>query len=203
MPAPIQWTEELLNALPSSVGEALATGSRYYFNGTKCPGGHLCARRAADGKCHYCVRERAAVRTAALREKIRLGEHTVTRRDQNKFHGKSVSLEAWIYRSAKARANKRGIEFSITIEDIIIPERCPVFGIKIDKTWGGVEENNQARFSKPSLDRIDSSKGYIKGNVVILSYRANIVKQNGSAIQHRMIAEYIRAEYRARGWCSD
>lgn len=202
MPAPIQWTEELLNALPRSVGEALASESRYYYNGTKCHRGHLCARRTADGKCHYCVRERSAVRTVALRERIRLGEHTVTQRDQNRFHGKSVSLEAWIYRSAKARANKRGIEFSITIEDIVIPERCPAFGIKIDRTWGGVEQNNQARGNKPSLDRIDSSKGYIKGNVVILSYRANIVKQNGSAIQHRIIAEYIRAEYRARGWYS-
>jgi len=103
-------------------------------------------------------------------------------------------------RSAKNRAKRKNLEFDIDVTDILIPRYCPILGIKLDCTWGGVEETDANRTNKPSLDRIDSGKGYIKGNIQVISYRANLIKGDGNAEEHRLIAKYIRHEYEKRGW---
>ena len=94
--------------------------------------------------------------------------------------------------SAQARAKKKKLEFSIKYEDVFIPEYCPILGIKIDKFLEDTSQSHESRASSPSLDRVDSSKGYIKGNVSVMSYRANILKGQGTAQQHRLIANWIR-----------
>ena len=74
-----------------------------------------------------------------------------------------------LWRAARDRANKRGIEFSITIKDINIPKVCPILGSelvhnpKANGTKGGRENS-------PSLDRIDNTKGYHKDNILIIPY---------------------------------
>lgn len=102
------------------------------------------------------------------------------------------TIENILYMSAQARAKKKKLEFSIKFEDVFIPEYCPVLGIKIDKFLEDTSQSHESRASSPSLDRIDSSKGYIKGNVAVISYRANILKGQGTAEQHRLIASWIR-----------
>ena len=87
---------------------------------------------------------------------------------------------------------KKKLEFSIEYEDVFIPEYCPILGIKIDKFLEDTSQSHESRASSPSLDRVDSSKGYIKGNVSVMSYRANILKGQGTAQQHRLIANWIR-----------
>lgn len=74
---------------------------------------------------------------------------------------------------SKQRANRRGIEFSITENDIILPTHCPVFGVELKYSSGKTE------FSA-SLDRIDSSKGYIAGNVMVICWRANRLKNDAT-----------------------
>jgi hypothetical protein len=46
--------------------------------------------------------------------------------------------------------------------------------------------------NSPSLDRINPEKGYVRGNIAIISYRANRMKADGTADEHRLIAEWIR-----------
>ncbi len=116
----IDWTQEMLDDLPSTVGEALTANSIYYFNNSLCSTGHLCARRASDGKCHYCCRESAKRSTARLRERIRSGDHQVQPKSDKYLHGKSRSLEAWMLRSAKNRAKRKNLEFDIDVTDIQI-----------------------------------------------------------------------------------
>lgn len=72
---------------------------------------------------------------------------------------------------AKRRAALTGKEFSITREDLHLPEVCPIFNTPL--VYEGYEENHD--FS-PSIDRIDSSKGYVPGNVQVLSRLANCMK---------------------------
>lgn len=199
MPSRIVWTQEMLDELPKTIGEAIATDSIYYFNNSLCPKGHLCARKAADGKCHYCAREQKKIQQAKIRERIRSGEYQVRSKSENYFHGKSRSLEAWMLRLAKNRAKKKNLEFDVNVTDISIPTHCHILGIKLDCTWGGVEETDANRANKPSLDRIDSSKGYIKRNIQVMSYRANLIKGDGTAEEHRLIAKYILSEYEKRG----
>lgn len=78
----------------------------------------------------------------------------------------------YLYTKALRRAAKNGLKFNIQLKDLVLPEKCPVLGIPIGPLLG---KTNGA-----SIDRIDNSKGYVKGNVVIVSRRANTLKGNAS-----------------------
>ena len=97
-------------------------------------------------------------------------------------------------RNAKRRAAKSGREFSIGLEDIAIPEVCPIFGTPL--VYGAAGGN--CSFS-PSLDRIDSSKGYIKGNVQVISHLANSMKWTATPEQLLAFALGVLAIYRNSG----
>lgn len=92
-----------------------------------------------------------------------------------------------LFVEARARAKKRGVEFSIEFEDIpAMGEACPLLGHPFNLDGG------RSPFS-PSLDRIDPTKGYVKGNVWIVGYRANLIKNDGTAEEHEKIALAMRA----------
>ena len=72
-------------------------------------------------------------------------------------------------------AKKRGIEFTLSLSDLnelSFPITCPVLGIPLKWHRGKPEEDSY------SFDRIDSSKGYVPGNIQILSFKANRAKNN-------------------------
>ena len=94
-------------------------------------------------------------------------------------------LEQLLYKSAKARAKREGIPFSITIEDIKVPAICPILEIPIIRGTGRQTHNS------PSLDKIDPSLGYVPGNVAVISFRANALKDNMSAKIAERIMNYI------------
>lgn len=73
--------------------------------------------------------------------------------------------------SARRNSKLKNIDFSIELSDIVVPEFCPIFGCKLQRTRNRADD-------QASLDRIDSSKGYIKGNVWVISWRANRLKNN-------------------------
>lgn len=96
------------------------------------------------------------------------------------------NYEWYLFNSARNRARIHGIEFTITKEDIIIPTHCPYMGFELTRIQGkGRQKTN------PSLDRIDSTKGYIPGNVEVISDLANRVKQDATIPQLRLFAEYV------------
>jgi hypothetical protein len=74
----------------------------------------------------------------------------------------------------KAKAKKHNIEFDIDASDIPLPEKCPIFGIVLQKSTGKLSN------CSPSVDRIDPSKGYVKGNVVVVSNKANSIKREAT-----------------------
>jgi len=89
----------------------------------------------------------------------------------------------------KNNAFRKGIPFNIGPMDVDFPKYCPILGMELDYFSEGrpVPENT------PSFDRIDPTEGYIKGNVAIISWRANRIKNNGTAKEHRMIAEWMES----------
>jgi hypothetical protein len=96
---------------------------------------------------------------------------------------------------AKSRAKKKGLEFNIDITDIDVPIICPILGIPIIKeykkgTKGGPSPNS------PSLDRIDNSKGYVKGNVRVISHKANTMKHNATSLELIRFAEWVLYNYK-------
>lgn len=86
--------------------------------------------------------------------------------------------EKRMFESAAMRAAKKGREFNIELGDIAIPTICPVLGTPM---------------VGPSLDRIDSSKGYVKGNVRVISKRANMLKNNATIEELELVLEDLRA----------
>jgi hypothetical protein len=84
--------------------------------------------------------------------------------------------ESQILRSTKAAATRRGLEFNLTIEDIIIPDYCKYLETPLTRKQG------QGRvWTNASIDRIDNMKGYVKGNTQIISLKANLMKAHSSA----------------------
>ena len=77
--------------------------------------------------------------------------------------------------------------WDLRFEDIEFPTHCPVLGFELDWSRSGVVGP-----ATPSFDRINSSKGYTKGNVRVISVRANILKGNGTSDEHARIAAYIK-----------
>lgn len=83
----------------------------------------------------------------------------------------------YMLQTAKARAKKMGFEFNLDISDIVIPEFCPYLKTKILEAPGAWKKGWDYT---SSIDRIDSSKGYIKGNVEVISVKANHMKSNAT-----------------------
>jgi hypothetical protein len=88
-----------------------------------------------------------------------------------------------MYTAAKARAKKYNIPFNIEVEDINIPEKCPLLEIPFIR---GEKGNYQYSYS---LDRIDNSKGYIKGNIQVISNKANSMKNSASLEELKAFCE--------------
>lgn len=94
-----------------------------------------------------------------------------------------------LYRSSKARAKRDGIPFNLTLDYVrsLWPAdgNCPVLGFRmvLDKERGEL----------PSLDRFEPEKGYVPGNVRIISQRANRLKGDGYAFEFDRIAAYVRS----------
>ena len=88
--------------------------------------------------------------------------------------------------NSKSRARQYKLEFNITLEDVPIPKLCPLLEIPLKL---GTAENYE--FS-PSIDRIDSTKGYIKGNVRVVSLLANRMKSNATKEQCVLFAKNIQ-----------
>lgn len=74
--------------------------------------------------------------------------------------------------TARYRAKKLGYEFNISRHDLFIPKKCPILGIPIKYQKGSRRDNSL------SLDRVDPTKGYVKGNVRVISWLANRTKRN-------------------------
>jgi hypothetical protein len=101
--------------------------------------------------------------------------------------GSKRSKEQFIYNAlmgAKTRAKLKGVPFEILASDILIPDKCPVLGIPL--VWGDRLTNNT-----PSIDRVIPEKGYVKGNCVVISMKANRLKNNASEDDLRAILKYV------------
>ena len=92
------------------------------------------------------------------------------------------NLEKYLVHNAKQRAKKYGIPFDITYKDIVIPECCPYLGIKLVPF---------SEWSSPSLDKIIPELGYVKGNIQVISTKANTMKNSATHDELVRFAEAI------------
>jgi hypothetical protein len=105
------------------------------------------------------------------------------RRTHNGLSSKARTVDGktpapyYLWLRARERAAKLGREFTIEVADIKIPEACPLLGIPLKP---GIGANGAQSGSSPSLDRIDSSRGYTPDNVWTISLKANRMKSDAT-----------------------
>lgn len=93
--------------------------------------------------------------------------------------------------AARRRAKVQGIAFDIEESDIVVPTHCPILGIELVNT----RPRGDSRRDIASLDRVDPTKGYTKGNVEVISWLANSMKQNASPQDLVKFAKSILERY--------
>lgn len=137
--------------------------------------GHSCSNKArasnidltkAEYDKIYRNKPENKLRTSILKSKSRNIRHSKL--------GDSYKLS--MLKRAKIRAAQKGLDFNIDSSDIIIPEVCPMLGIKLEFGFNKQGGN----YNSPSLDRIIPELGYTKGNVMVISKRANMIKTDAS-----------------------
>lgn len=97
------------------------------------------------------------------------------------------NVAAQLLLGAKGRARKNGLEFDLILEDITVPEFCPVLGMRLFVGDG------RAHGSSPTIDRINSNLGYTRGNIIVVSQKANTIKSNATPEEIRMVAGFYSA----------
>lgn len=97
-----------------------------------------------------------------------------------------------MWMSAKTRAKKKNLPFTITPEDIYLPVYCPILNIKLKYPphIKGISTQDPAL---PSLDRIDNTRGYVPDNIQVISLRANRIKCDGTYEELYKIALYVKS----------
>lgn len=105
------------------------------------------------------------------------------KRIQSKQMRDSWSDEYRLWRGSRDGATKRNLEYTLSVEDIVIPSVCPVLGIPLLRS--GRSQNSV------SIDRINNSKGYTKNNIRLISRRANRLKADASIDEIKSLYLYM------------
>ena len=136
--------------------EARQRGDKYYFFPRPCKRGHVYKRFVESASCAKCSQDQTNKRYKERRQQ---------------------APELTMCTSAKKRARKLGVGFEITASDIraIWPEdgKCPILGLELTLNTGKGPHDQS-----PSLDRLNPERGYVVGNIAVISYLANRIKQN-------------------------
>lgn len=125
----------------------------------------------------------------------RRGYHNKKWRDSNKEGVKDFARqyqrqyqqdnpEKTLLSRAKHRAKKKSLPFNLDLDDIVIPDVCPVLGVPLQRSNSSPSDNS------PSLDKIIPELGYTKGNVIIISHRANRIKTNATLDEIKAVYEF-------------
>lgn len=108
-----------------------------------------------------------------------------TRASNKRYRENNVAVI--MLRQAKQRARRFGLAFDLCVDELVIPDYCPVLGISL---VAGCKHSANS----PSLDRFDPKLGYIKDNVRVISWRANSLKSNGTIEEFEQIIAYMRGD---------
>lgn len=141
-------------------------------------------------KCRECYKKCRAYYQAHREQEIARAQKSNQKKDRDlenkrKRQACRKNPNAYMLWNVKSRAKVRGIPFNLVHEDIVIPKLCPILGIPLEISTGGPSPNS------PSLDRIDPQYGYVKGNVHVISHRANTIKSDATLEELKMLVHYL------------
>ncbi|NDB84552.1 MAG: hypothetical protein EB127_17895 [Alphaproteobacteria bacterium] len=154
--------------LPTTRKQAIIDDEKYYYNGKLCKKGHLAKRFSHNGVCYDCVIE-----------------------SNKNWYDKNKTDVEWrkkrLFNHLKKRAIGKNVPFDIEFSDIIWPESCPVFGYVLE-----YDNSDKPKHNSASIDKVIPELGYVKGNVRVISYRANWLKQDSTVEELESIIRYMK-----------
>ena len=130
--------------------------------------------------CDLCYKSRNRKKYLATKDTFK--QQSISWRENNQ------AANLLIY--ARTNARTKNLDFNLDISDIKIPETCPYLGTILTNIQGKKYIPTNA-----SIDRIDSSKGYVKGNIQIISRQANVMKNSASKEQLLTFAQNVLRLY--------
>lgn len=119
----------------------------------------------------------------------KFGLETINRKKKNFLRDKEIKYY-WLNRILVNKKFSK-IERRELLESMDVPDICPMLGVELNYNGTGVEGWGSKKENSPSLDRIDSSKGYVKDNIQVISWRANRIKNDSTPEELIKIATYM------------
>ena len=144
------------------------------------------AKDGLQNKCRSCDNDYQKVRRIEKKEQRQEYSKEYRKKKSNDLDFRLQGL----LNASRARAKEKQREHSLTKEDLhsLFPSDgcCPIFGFKLEWNGSGFRETS------PSIDRIDSTKGYTKDNVQIISWKANRIKGYASVEELEILLAYLK-----------
>lgn len=202
-----------------SMADAKASGLSSFFTGKLCPKGHISRRSVYNRSCNACHAEREAKTRREHPEKIAKRYRTYVSRGPERVTANSRAWRSanpdkiresgirtnekkrngdprgyWVSKvfcGARARAIKHALPFAITREYLlsITTEFCPALGVRM--IYGAKSERRGPHPHSASIDKVIPNLGYVPGNVVVISHRANSIKQDASLGELEMLTAWV------------
>jgi len=147
---------------------------------------------ASNNHCIFCLKEKQKKKGNQYAKKYRETHKdrlSEKRKSEYGLFGKKFKYLMWS--RAKARAIEKNLPFDIELSDIVIPDFCPVLGISFEVGKKGRGPSD----TSPSLDRIVPEKGYVKGNIEIISFKANRIKSDANVEDLEKVLNYMVTKY--------
>ena len=180
-----KWCNECKQFLPlDAFGYHVKKGNRYI---------NSCCKKCMVKKVQRCPNREETVLKANINKKVRSltdpEYNSRLKRYDRKYDHSTRGLIKTMLNNARKRASLFNLEYNLEVDDIVLPEECPILKHKFE-----IGKVGGSKYSY-SLDRIDPNKGYIKGNVQVISRLANAMKNNASPQELKLFAQYILENY--------
>ena len=136
--------------------------------------------------CRICDNERQQKRRVDKKEEMQSYGREYRIKNKNNFEFRLQGL----LNASRSRAKEKNRENTLVMQDLKelfpVDGKCPVFGFNLE--WNG----NGFRETSPSIDRIDSSRGYTKDNIQIISWKANRIKGYATVEDLETVLAYLK-----------
>jgi hypothetical protein len=160
------------------------------YEGKECIHGHGTRRYTRNGECVECRNEYAKKKRQARglkkRGRPRKNPDCVIKHERRwpKYPSPVCDFDRWVLRIKKAHKERRFLAYKYFLS--LRKTHCPLLNIELNY---GLFEGRTVPDSYATLDKIDPSKGYVIGNLQILSHRANTLKNNATIEELTLLLE--------------
>lgn len=152
---------------------------------------HPLGKSGKNTRCKLCDRDyqRAYANRPGIREQKKVYAIEYNAKPETKARAAEQRLgapERFLLGRARRRARDLGLPFDLEPCDVHIPPNCPVLGISLRPGLRVFVDGS------PTLDRMVGALGYVKGNVCVISWRANRLKSDATAEELEKILAYMK-----------